>query len=200
MTYSTDTSGNVAVDYVWGNLPLQPNDKRSSYYGEWLGDGDSQNIAATQYNDFPGYQPNVRTTYFDGDPIYNYPANGLYDSNSNWANCATFKSRIEFLRTVGVDPAILKDFTFSGGNNPWDYTSEGATPNFDGVVLYSYVPKDAIVYYDPTTAQMITGADLEGKVAWSPDSYWTEDVIGSWYYHAFVVFSTDPLKNTWNWY
>jgi hypothetical protein len=198
MTYPTDTSGNVAVDYVWGNFPLQPNDKRSSDNGQWLGAGDSHNVSATQYNDFPGYQENVRTTYYDGDPLYNVPDDGFWDSNSTAYNCATRDTHIEFLRSVGVDPTILKDFTFSGGATPWDALT--GTPNYDGVVFYFYIPKDTIVYYDPTTATMITGATLDGKVAWTYNTYTLEDVLGPWYVHPFVVFSTDPLKNNWGWY
>ena len=197
MTYPTDDLGNVAVDYVWGNLPIQPNDARPGMAGEWLGDGDSHNIAATQYNDFPGYQENVRTTYIDSDPLYNTPANGFWDSNSNQYNCATRDSHIEFLRTVGVDPSILKDFTFSGGETEWDATGE---PNFDGVVFYLYVPEGEVIDFDQNLGYILTGADLDGKVAYTFNTYTSEDVLAPWSAHTFVVFTTNPLKNNWGWF
>lgn len=28
MTYPTDSAGNPKVDFVWGNMPMQPNDQR----------------------------------------------------------------------------------------------------------------------------------------------------------------------------
>lgn len=50
-----DTAGNVAVDYVWGNMPMQPNDDRGS---DTLDPAlDNHVIAATNYNGFPGYTP-----------------------------------------------------------------------------------------------------------------------------------------------
>lgn len=57
-----DSGGNVAVDFVWGNLPLQPNDDR----GEATLNAalDNHSIATTGYSNFPGYIPNYAG---DGD-------------------------------------------------------------------------------------------------------------------------------------
>lgn len=50
-----DTAGNVAVDYIWGNMPMQPNDDRGA---NTLDPAlDNHVIAATSYNGFPGYTP-----------------------------------------------------------------------------------------------------------------------------------------------
>ena len=50
-----DTGNNVKVDFVWGNMPMQPNDDR----GENTLDPDLDNhiIAVAEYNGFPGYTP-----------------------------------------------------------------------------------------------------------------------------------------------
>lgn len=50
-----DTAGNVAVDYIWGNMPMQPNDDRGA---NTLDPAlDNHIIATTSYNGFPGYNP-----------------------------------------------------------------------------------------------------------------------------------------------
>jgi ribosomal protein L24 len=51
-----DDAGNVRVDHVWGNIPMQPNDAR----GENVLDPalDNHNIVYSGWNGFPGYEPN----------------------------------------------------------------------------------------------------------------------------------------------
>lgn len=50
-----DTGGNVAVDFVWGNMPIQPNDDRGS---DTLDAAlDNHVIVTTKYNGFPDYTP-----------------------------------------------------------------------------------------------------------------------------------------------
>lgn len=56
-----DTGGNIAVDYVWGNMPMQPDDDRGAHTLDPALDGHV--IAATQYNGFPGY--NAVAPYLD---------------------------------------------------------------------------------------------------------------------------------------
>jgi hypothetical protein len=55
MPNSRDTGDNVKVDFVWGNIPMQPNDDR----GEAVLDPELDNhiIVTTEYNGFPGYIP-----------------------------------------------------------------------------------------------------------------------------------------------
>lgn len=48
---ATDTSGNQAVDFVWGNMPLQPNEGRTTPLDPEL---DGHNIASFGYNGYPG--------------------------------------------------------------------------------------------------------------------------------------------------
>ena len=55
MANPLDTGGNVAVDFVWGNMPMQPDDARGE---NTLNPAlDNHIIATTQYNGFPGYTP-----------------------------------------------------------------------------------------------------------------------------------------------
>jgi hypothetical protein len=56
-----DDAGNVVVDFVWGNFPLQPNDVRLENGGGILdGDLDNHDIAYSGWNGYPYYTPNTR--------------------------------------------------------------------------------------------------------------------------------------------
>ena len=62
-----DTAGNVAVDFVWGNFPLQPNDIRRNNGGTNLDYTlDSHNIAEDGWNGYPLYTPNTTGTQSGG--------------------------------------------------------------------------------------------------------------------------------------
>lgn len=53
-----DDKGNVAVDFVWGNFPLQPNDVREENGGELLDATlDNHSIAYEGWNGYPLYTP-----------------------------------------------------------------------------------------------------------------------------------------------
>jgi hypothetical protein len=55
-----DTAGNVAVDFVWGNFPLQPNDVREENGGGLLNATlDNHSIAYEGWNGYPLYTPNT---------------------------------------------------------------------------------------------------------------------------------------------
>jgi hypothetical protein len=55
-----DDAGNVVVDRVWGNFPMQPNDVRVENGGELLDpDLDNHEIAYEGWNGYPLYTPNA---------------------------------------------------------------------------------------------------------------------------------------------
>ena len=55
-----DDEGNVVVEFVWGNLPMQPNDVREENGGELLdADLDNHSIAYEGWNGYPLYTPNT---------------------------------------------------------------------------------------------------------------------------------------------
>jgi hypothetical protein len=54
-----DDGGNVVVDHVWGNVPMQPNDVREENGGGLLDpDLDNHSIAYEGWNGYPLYVPN----------------------------------------------------------------------------------------------------------------------------------------------
>jgi hypothetical protein len=55
-----DDKGNVVVEFVWGNLPMQPNDVREENGGGLLDpDLDNHSIAYEGWNGYPLYTPNT---------------------------------------------------------------------------------------------------------------------------------------------
>jgi hypothetical protein len=55
-----DSAGNVVVDHVWGNMPMQPNDEREENGGGLLDpDLDNHNIAYEGWSGYPLYTPNT---------------------------------------------------------------------------------------------------------------------------------------------
>jgi hypothetical protein len=54
------TDGNVAIDFVWGNLPMQPNDDRPNTATGRLDPAlDNHIIALSGWNGYPQYSPNT---------------------------------------------------------------------------------------------------------------------------------------------
>jgi hypothetical protein len=69
-----DDAGNVAVDFVWGNFPLQPNDQRPDTTAGRLDFAlDNHVIAQVGWNGYPGYAPNTDGSAVDSDS----PADGI---------------------------------------------------------------------------------------------------------------------------
>ena len=55
-----DDAGNIVIDHVWGNMPMQPNDVRVENGGGLLDpDLDNHGIAYTGWNGYPLYEPNT---------------------------------------------------------------------------------------------------------------------------------------------
>lgn len=58
-----DDKGEVVVDFVWGNLPMQPNDVRTNLLDYTIG---NHNIIASGYNGYPLYNPNDDGEFVSG--------------------------------------------------------------------------------------------------------------------------------------
>jgi hypothetical protein len=62
-----DDAGNIVVDHVWGNVPMQPNDVRLENGGELLDpDLDNHVIAYEGWSGYPLYTPNTEGAEGDG--------------------------------------------------------------------------------------------------------------------------------------
>ena len=117
-----DDSGNVAVDFVWGNLPLQPNDDRPNAVSAIGTPGrldftlDNHSIAEAGWNGYPLYTPNSAGEQIDGTAYIVVP---------NVVGLATASA---------ID--ALKDAGYAAGNIT---TAAAVTPVISAITLTSNV-------------------------------------------------------------
>lgn len=62
MPYAQDPLGNVRIDFVWGNMPMQPDDGRGTPLDKALG---NHNVVDTQWAGYPQHQPGLSGTWDD---------------------------------------------------------------------------------------------------------------------------------------
>lgn len=117
-----DDAGNVVVDFVWGNFPLQPNDVRIENGGAVLDfTKDNHVIAETGYNGYPLYTPNT---------------DGEYVSGVAYATVPSVLGKTETRATaILVDSGLVKGTVTT--------TAEGATALNDGKVASQSVAAGA---------------------------------------------------------
>lgn len=121
MTNPVDDRGNVKVDFVWGNMPMQPDDARGSNpLNPAL---DSHIIATTSYEGFPAFTP--------GDPFDDTIANvtvpnvvGLTESAAGTAltNVGLVKGAVT-TTTVGAVATIVRSYRAGGGGKSKIWTA-----------------------------------------------------------------------------
>ena len=63
-----DTAGEVAIDFVWGNMPMQPNDVRANA-NRLDPEADNHIIALSGWNGYPQYAPNTTGEDVAGDTL-----------------------------------------------------------------------------------------------------------------------------------
>lgn len=125
-----DDGGNVVVDFVWGNVPMQPNDVRTENGGGLLDYTlDSHNIVQDGWNGYPLYTPNDPGTQSGGVDYVKVPsvlglattdaATRLTDlelvvtTASAATNTATQPTRINVTATTAATVYV------SGGTSTW---------------------------------------------------------------------------------
>jgi hypothetical protein len=192
---ATDDLGNQRIAYEWGNVPMQPNDDRG---GIVLGSKGIHAINGTEWNTFPDFNRNEYTgNTLEGGQAYYLPSYTFCWSNPKTKDGNVW-DYIEYLRTVGVDPSMLKEATFTGGTTPYDY-EDG---DYDsGIIFWSYIPANEIVWIDWETGTVYTGKDFHETITatWSnPGS--EVDIDGDESVHSVVAFTNDPAKNTAEWW
>ena len=139
--------------------------------------------------------PATGQTLNDSGALFYWPSMGVC-SNNTWKELQVLNYQ-EFFKSVGVNPALLKDFTYSGGTTEWDYT---ATPNYDGNIFYYYIPAEEVMGQN-WTGELVYGSDWDGTVLYGNYSAGTEVAVnGAWYDYALIVVTNDPRKNTHVWW
>lgn len=142
-----DTSGNVAVDFVWGNFPMQPNDDRT--------DGTAVEVVAANASDnksWTGYSvyPSARL-------------NAAYDSHAiaeaEWANYPSF---------IAAEPNYIVS-AVSGDGTTVTYTAQnffngGETVNITGLTANAYNLSSATVVNPTKVSFQVTNAANAGLI------------------------------------
>jgi len=165
--------GNIAIDRVWGNFPIQPNEDRTNSF-PWggyfkLNAGDSHSIALTEWNSYPGladvFGGGTGRTLDDGESFY-WPAVGLCNTGGISEN--RFETVAKELIACGVPASWLTDAQWTGGANSYD-DETGTYDTNSGRVFYYYVAPDSYFGYDFTGVKYY-GADFNGTVVYGSKS------------------------------
>jgi hypothetical protein len=190
---ATDTSGNQKIAFEWGNIPMQPNNDRN---GINLGSKGIHSINGMAWDGFPTYANADGHTLVDGDPLYIVPSYTFCWSNPKTKDGNVW-DYIEYLRTVGVDPELLVEATFTGGENKYDWGTVGDTnTRAGGIIFWEYIPKDIIAYIDWETGTVYTGKDFDNTITAMYSNAGSEvSIDGDWFEHSVVAFTNDPSKN-----
>jgi hypothetical protein len=160
-----DDSGNVAVDFVWGNLPLQPNDDRPNAVSAIGIPGrldftlDNHSIAESGWNGYPLYTPNSEGEQIDGTAYIVVP---------NVVGLATASA---------ID--ALKDAGYAAGNIT---TASAVTPVISAITLLNNVASVTANGHGYAIGDVVTIAGLTnggGNASADADLNGTYTITGS---------------------
>jgi len=142
-----DTSGNVAVDFVWGNFPMQPNDDRTDGTAVSVVAADaSENKQWTGYSVYPSARLNPG---YDSHAI----------AEAEWANYPSF---------IAAEPNYMVS-AVSGDGTTVTYTCQnyftgGETVNITGLTNNTYNLSSATVVNPTKTSFQVTNAANAGVI------------------------------------
>ena len=127
-----DSSGNVFVDYVWGNFPAQPNDVRLASPSQTVTVGGSQNVSWTNYGKInSGYLDYTKDSHaiieagWSGFPAFT-AATGKYNITQVYGDGTTV--RFEAYNTLADGDVV--DITGCNGFNLTSATVAKATRDY----------------------------------------------------------------------
>lgn len=129
MTYPVDDNGNVRVDFVWGNFPLQPNEQRTDNSADW-------NDANNQSGDRGWTAPSYGATSDSLSVIYTQELSVGDQSNldASWDDVDTRQVTVPSAHDIAEEgynnyPAFLPNYAGDG-----DEQLEKVTPNVVGLL------------------------------------------------------------------
>jgi len=142
-----DTSGNVAVDFVWGNFPMQPNDDRTDGTAvEKVANNASENKQWSGYSVYPSARLNAG---YDSHAI----------AEAEWANYPSF---------IAAEPNYIVS-AVSGDGTTVTYTAQnyftgGETVNITGLTASAYNLSSATVVNPTKVSFQVTNAANAGLI------------------------------------
>jgi hypothetical protein len=126
-----DTAGNIAVDFVWGNFPMQPNDVRPNTLGERLDPAlDNHIIALSGWNGYPQYLPNTTGEDVAGPTDYvlvpsviglttALAVDAMKDASLTVTTAAGATNTATQPTQVNVNTPTVATITVAGGTSTW---------------------------------------------------------------------------------
>ena len=102
MTYPTDDAGNTRVDFVWGNMPLQPNDQRQGWVPV-LGYGEVEYMVKghAKRSDWP-FNPDFKADYM-------FPSEYLGSDDNHKVALTEWGSYPSFEANIGLGNLFMAD-------------------------------------------------------------------------------------------
>jgi hypothetical protein len=126
-----DDSGEVAVDFVWGNFPIQPNDARPNALANRLDPAlDNHIIALSGWNGFPQYSPNTAGEDVAGPTDYvlvpsvlglttALAVDAMKDASLTVTTAAAATNTATQPTQVNVSTPTVAAITVAGGTSTW---------------------------------------------------------------------------------
>ena len=130
--HATDSAGNLVVDYVWGNYPLQPNDERRASISNTGGSTyDAQWSATTQVASVNLAYGDVAVTV-GNNPTRTVNMDNHVRAESGWAAYPSFANTHSAVYTITQASGDGTTQTYTAPNN---YLAAGDTVNITGTGL-----------------------------------------------------------------
>lgn len=184
MSNPVDDLGNVQVDFVWGNMPMQPDDQRGmATLDPAL---DNHIIATTMYNGFPGYTP---VPPFD-DTVPNRTVPNVVGLTESAATTA--------LTNVNLVKGIVTE-TEVGATTSNDGKIKSQAPT-SGTVVNSGDEVDLVKYLTPVVPDVVGMTEAEAvlalEAAFLAEGATPSDYVGATVENDLTVKSSNPVAGT----
>lgn len=127
MTYPLDDNGNVRVDFVWGNFPLQPDEQRTGQQQDWVNESNQPEDKGWTARSYGATSDTINTIYTQ------YLSVGDQNNSAHWDEVDTRQVSVPSahdIATTGYSnyPSFIPNYEGDG-----DITFEKVMPNLVGM-------------------------------------------------------------------
>lgn len=189
MAVTRDDAGNVQVDFVWGNFPLQPDaDRGENTLDPTL---DNHSIATTGYSNFPQFIPNYEG---DGDTGFEAVIPKLRGLTLSAANAAATGAGLGELDVQFVTYDLL-NVTSSGKAVTVTVDAPGTDLAVGDVVSVVYNDGDAISgTWTDVKITAVNGADFTFSLKTAPSPAYDFSSTGYVFNNSNIVLAIDAVE------